>query len=68
MDPVLTSTPTKNGMRTVVRSEGLKDLGAAARGGLSELSSDERELREEVEEEERKMRADLKLHCPPTPV
>ena len=68
MDPVLTSTPTKNGMRTVVRSEGLKDLGAAARDGLSELSSDEIELREEVEEEERKMRADLKLHCPPTPV
>ena len=68
MDPVLTSTPTKNGMRTIVRSEGLKDLGATARDGLSELSSDERELREEVEEEERKMRADLKLHCPPTPV
>ena len=67
-DPVMTSTPSKNCSRLLVRSEGLEDLGAAARGGISELSSEERELREEVEEEERRMRADLKLHCPPTPV
>merc|ERR1712218_328230 len=67
-DPVMTSTPSKNCPRLLVRSEGLEDLGAAARGGISELSSEERELREEVEEEERRMRADLKLHCQPTPV
>ena len=66
--PVMTSTPSKDRTRVLVRSEGLDDLGAAARGAVSELSSEERELREEVEEEERRMRADLKLHCPPTPV
>ena len=66
--PVMTSTPSKDRPRFLVRSEGLEDLGAAARDAISELSSEERELREEVEEEERRMRADLKLHCPPTPV
>jgi len=70
LGPAMTSTPTSARVG-LVRSDGFPDLEAVARGEElvhcpTDISSDEKQLREEVMEEERRMR--LSLQCPPTPV